>query len=75
MRYSASDKDEIIQLVYNSDLSVRKTLDRLDIHKPIFYNWLKLYQENGLDGLEDKNHYLCRYGIKFLMRIKMPLLI
>ena len=54
MRYSASDKYEIIQLVQNSDLSVRQTLTRLDIHKSTFYNWLKRYQENGIDGLEDK---------------------
>jgi len=54
MRYSAADKYDIIQLVQNSDLSVRKTLDRLDIHKSTFYNWLKRYYENGLDGLEDR---------------------
>ena len=54
MRYVSSDKYEIIQLVQNSDLSVRQTLARLDIHKSTFYNWLKRYQENGIDGLEDK---------------------
>ena len=54
MRYSASDKIEIIQLVKNSDLSVRQTLARLDIHKSTFYNWLKRYEENGIDGLEDR---------------------
>ena len=54
MRYSASNKYEIIQLVQNSSLSVRQTLARLDIHKSTFYNWLKRYEENGIDGLEDK---------------------
>jgi len=54
MRYSVSDKVEIIQLVQNSDLSVRQTLTRLDIHKSTFYNWLKRYEENGIDGLEDR---------------------
>ena len=54
MRYSSSDKYEIIQLVQNSDLSVRQTLARLDIHKSTFYNWLKRYHENGMDGLEDR---------------------
>lgn len=53
MRYCAADKYEIIQLVQNSNLSVRQTLDRLSIHKSTFYNWLKRYQENGIDGLED----------------------
>ena len=54
MRYCASDKAEIIQLVENSALSVRQTLARLDIHKSTFYNWLQRYEENGIDGLEDK---------------------
>lgn len=54
MRYCATDKYEIIQLVQNSKLSVRQTLDRLSIHKSTFYNWLNRYQENGIDGLEDK---------------------
>ena len=54
MRYSASDKYEVIQLVENSDLSMRQTLRRLDIHKSTFYNWLKRHEENGFDGLEDK---------------------
>jgi putative transposase len=54
MRYSAADKYEIIQLVQNSDLSVRQTFTRFDIHKSTFYNWLRRYQENGVDGLEDK---------------------
>src|SRR5210317_4051 len=54
MRYSASEKYEIIQLVEASSLSVRQTLRRLDIHKSTFYNWLQRYQDNGLDALEDK---------------------
>ena len=54
MRYCAADKAEIIQLVENSALSVRQTLVRLDIHKSTFYNWLKRYEEDGMDGLEDK---------------------
>ena len=53
MRYCANDKYEIIQLVQNSSLSVRQTLLRLDIHKSTFYNWLKRYEDNGVDGLHD----------------------
>ena len=53
MRYSASEKYEIIQLVERSDLSVRKTLAHLDIRKSTFYNWLKRYRDDGIDGLED----------------------
>jgi len=54
MRYSASEKYEIIRLVEQSNLLVRQTLLRLDIHKSTFYNWLKRYQEGGIDGLEDR---------------------
>ncbi len=54
MRYSAAEKGEIIRLVENSSISVRRTLARLDIHKSTFYNWLKRYQDNGVDGLDDQ---------------------
>jgi transposase InsO family protein len=53
MRYSSSEKHEIIQLVGRSDLSVRKTLAHLDIHRSTFYNWLQRYRDKGVDGLND----------------------
>jgi transposase-like protein len=37
MRYSASEKAEMIHLVENSSLSMRQTLRQLDIHKSTFY--------------------------------------
>lgn len=54
MRYSASEKYEIIRLVEESSLPIRQTLRQLDIGKSTFYNWLKRYQDDGIDGLEDK---------------------
>lgn len=54
MRYSASEKEEIIRLVEQSNLSVRQTLQRLDITKSTFYNWLKRFEEAGIAGLEDQ---------------------
>ena len=54
MRYPASEKYEIIRLVEDSNLSVRQTLRRLDIHHSTFYHWLQRYQDNGVDGLEDR---------------------
>ena len=54
MRYSASEKYEIIRLVEDSNLSIRRTLTRLDIHRSTFYHWLQRYQDNGVDGLEDR---------------------
>ena len=53
MRYSGSEKAEIIKLVEQSSLSVRQTLDRLDIRRSTFYNWLGRFDEGGLDALED----------------------
>jgi transposase InsO family protein len=54
MRYSAPEKYEIIRLVEESSLPIRKTLRQLDIHKSTFYNWLHRYQEHGVDGHEDR---------------------
>ena len=54
MRYSASEKYEIIRLVEDSSLSIWQTLRRLDIHRSTFYHWLQRYQDNGVDGLEDR---------------------
>jgi putative transposase len=54
MRYSASEKYEIIRLVESSSLPARQTLRRLDIHRSTFYNWLHRLQDNGIDGLEDR---------------------
>ena len=54
MRYPATEKLEIICLVEQSDLPVRLTLEHLGIPRSTFYQWYSRYQEQGLDGLEDK---------------------
>lgn len=53
MRYSASEKYEIIRTVERSSLPVKKTLQRLDIRRSTFYAWLKRFDEDGIDALED----------------------
>jgi transposase-like protein len=53
MRYKASEKREIIDLVERSSLPVRHTLDRLGIPKSIFYGWYERYRESGDAALED----------------------
>ena len=55
MRYPASEKLEIIRLVENSPLPVRRTLAKLGIPKSTFYAWLDRYQTGGLDALEDRS--------------------
>ena len=54
MRYTAAEKREIIQLVEQSSLPVKQTLQRLDINKSTFYNWLYRYRSGGDDRLIDK---------------------
>ena len=54
MRYPASEKLEIIRLVEQSNLPVRRTLEKLGIPRPTFYRWYDLYQSGGLEALEDR---------------------
>ena len=54
MRYSAAEKYEIIRLVEDSSLSVKRTLARLGIGRSTFYGWLKRYQQGGMEALEDR---------------------
>ncbi len=55
MRYPASEKPEIIRLVEQSYLSVRRTLGQLGIPPSTFYRWYGLYQAGGPDALEDRS--------------------
>ena len=55
MRYSASEKREMIKLVEQSSLPVSQTLRRLDINKSTFYNWLQRYRCAGDEALTDKH--------------------
>ena len=54
MRYPASEKLEIIQLVEQSHLPVRRILDKLGISRPTFYRWYDRYQSGGPAALEDR---------------------
>jgi transposase-like protein len=47
MRYSPSDKTEIIRLVEQSLLPPRRTLDKLGIPRSSFYRWYDRYQRGG----------------------------
>jgi transposase InsO family protein len=49
-----SEKMEIIRLVEQSSLSVKKTLKELGVNRSTFYNWYRRYLEYGYDGLADK---------------------
>src|SRR5271169_6479275 len=53
MRYSASEKTEIIQLVEQSHLPAKRTLDKLGIPRATFYRWYDRYRVGGPEALSD----------------------
>jgi putative transposase len=53
VRYPASEKAEIIQLVEQSHLPAKRTLDKLGIPRATFYRWYERYREGGIEGLAD----------------------
>ncbi|WP_155122306.1 IS3 family transposase [Martelella mediterranea] len=55
MRYPASEKLEIIRLVEQSHLPVKKTLEQLAIPRQTFYRWYDRFQRFGVEGLEDRS--------------------
>lgn len=54
MRYSQSEKMEVIRLVEESELPIKRTLDELDVPKSTFYRWYRRYNEYGYDGLASR---------------------
>ena len=60
MRYPATEKLEIIRLVEQSHLPVKKTLAQLGIRKITFYRWYDRYLAFGGEGLEDRRPHTGR---------------
>src|SRR5262245_64185597 len=54
LRYSASEKLEIIHLVEESALPVRRTLEKIGIPRATFYRWYDLYRADGPEALDDR---------------------
>ncbi len=55
MRYPASEKLEIIRIVEQSHLPVKRTLEMLGIARTTFYRWYDRYISLGEAGLEDQS--------------------
>ena len=51
MRFTVSEKYEIINIVDRSEIGVNKTLREIGLNKSTFYNWYKSYLEHGIEGL------------------------
>ena len=54
MKYPACEKLEIIRLVEQSHLPVRRTLAKLGILPATFYRWYDRYRTGGPEALEDR---------------------
>lgn len=52
MKYSQAEKYEIIRMVEQSNLGVRRTLKQIGVSKSSFYDWYRRYLDDGYDGLE-----------------------
>jgi putative transposase len=55
MKYSQSEKMEIIRMVEESNLSVKKTLEEMDVPRSSFYSWYKRYLDSGYEGLASRS--------------------
>ena len=55
MRYPAGEKLEIIRLVEQSSLPVRRTLAQLCIPPATFYRWYDWYRSGGPEALNDRS--------------------
>jgi transposase InsO family protein len=51
MRFTVSEKQEIIHMVVRSELGVNRTLKQIGINKSTFYNWYHAYSQYGVEGL------------------------
>ena len=45
---------EIIRIVQDSELGVKRTLEELGISRSTFYDWYKRYLEEGYEGLKPR---------------------
>ena len=61
MRLTAAEKREVIRLVEESDLPVRRTLRELQVSRTTFYRWYPRYRAEGLEGLTPRSSTGQRY--------------
>ena len=54
MRYAAAEKLEIIKIVEQSKLPVRRALAQIGVSRPTFYRWYELYVSGGPEALADR---------------------
>ena len=57
MRHSPSEKLEIIRVVEDSSLGVKRTLRELDVNRSTFYAWYDRYLKRGAEALTDRTSH------------------
>jgi len=70
MSLSASEKVEVIRMVEDSELSIRRTLVELGISRSSFYRWYQRYQEGGPDALQSVSRSPRRFWNKLPESVK-----
>ena len=70
MRYSQTEKMEIIRLVEASQLSVKRTLQELGVSRSTFYDWYCRYLEYGYEGLADRKPMAGKFWNKIPENVK-----
>lgn len=70
MRFSQTEKYEVIRLVETSEIGVSRTLKEIGLHKSTFYNWYAKYLKEGFGGLAPKRRARNTYWNKILEKIR-----
>ena len=55
---------EIIPLVEKSELSVKQTLEELNVPRSSFYRWDRRYGSDGYEGFANRSHNVRRFWNK-----------
>lgn len=61
MRYTPSEKLEVIRLVEGSDLPAKRALAQLGVSRSTFYEWYRRYLDEGPAGLEARSSQRRRF--------------
>jgi len=70
MRYAQAEKMEIIRIVEESQLPIKRTLEELDVNRSTFYDWYRRYLEDGYEGLANHRPTPERFWNKIPVTIK-----
>ncbi len=70
MRRTAAEKLELIRLVEESDLPVRRTLRELQLNRSTFYAWYARYRREGQAGLDPHSSAARRYWNRIPPRVR-----